>query len=59
MNHYYVYCVDRDFGPCFIRVCSYFPPQRQNVSERKRMGQCKTSMAGIGFDPLDDGFASC
>jgi len=24
-NHYYVYIVDRDFGPLFIKFCSYFP----------------------------------
>ena len=24
-NHYYVYVVDRDFGPLFIKFCSYFP----------------------------------
>ena len=23
-NHYYVYIVDRDFGPLFIKFCSYF-----------------------------------
>ena len=25
VNHYYFYCVDRDFGPFFIKLCSYFP----------------------------------
>jgi hypothetical protein len=25
VNHYYVYCVDRDFGPFFIKFASYFP----------------------------------
>src|SRR6202521_1093746 len=24
-NHYYFYIVDKDFGPLFIKVCSYFP----------------------------------
>jgi len=24
-NHYYVYILDRDFGPLFIKFCSYFP----------------------------------
>ena len=24
VNHYYVYLVDRDFGPLFIKFCSYF-----------------------------------
>jgi len=25
VNHYYIYAVDRDFGPFFIKFCSYFP----------------------------------
>lgn len=25
VNHYYFYCVDEDFGPFFIKFCSYFP----------------------------------
>ena len=25
VNHYYFYCVDENFGPFFIKFCSYFP----------------------------------
>ena len=25
VNHYYVYLVDEDFGPLFVKFCSYFP----------------------------------
>ncbi len=25
VNHFYFYCVDADFGPFFIKFCSYFP----------------------------------
>ena len=25
VNHYYWYCWDRDFGPFFLKFCSYFP----------------------------------
>ena len=25
VNHYYFYCVDTDFGPFFLKFCSYFP----------------------------------
>src|SRR5438552_7176729 len=25
VNHYYIYAVDRDFGPFFLKFCSYFP----------------------------------
>jgi hypothetical protein len=29
VNHYYFYCVDRDFGPFFLKYCSYFHDERQ------------------------------
>jgi hypothetical protein len=25
VNHYYFYCVDEDFGPFFLKLCSYEP----------------------------------
>lgn len=25
VNQYYFYCLDRDFGPFFLKFCSYFP----------------------------------
>jgi hypothetical protein len=25
VNHFYFYCVDDDFGPFFIKFCTYFP----------------------------------
>ncbi len=25
VNHFYFYCLDADFGPFFVKFCSYFP----------------------------------
>ena len=25
VNNFYIYCVDRDFGPFFLKFCTYFP----------------------------------
>lgn len=25
MNHFYYYCVDEDFRPFFLKLCSHFP----------------------------------
>ena len=25
VNHYYIYAVDHDFAPFFLKFCSYFP----------------------------------
>ena len=30
-NHYYFYCVDEDFGPLFLKLCSYFPYGRTST----------------------------
>jgi hypothetical protein len=34
VNHYYFYCVDRDFGPFFLKFCSYFSLRRKTMPER-------------------------
>jgi hypothetical protein len=32
VNHYYFYCVDSDFGPFFLKFCSYFPTTPSSAS---------------------------
>jgi hypothetical protein len=32
VNHYYFYCVDAEFGPFFLKFCSYFPYTKKKVS---------------------------
>jgi len=32
VNHYYFYCVDQDFGPFFLKFCSYFPYNPNSAS---------------------------
>ena len=32
VNHFYVYCVDRDFGPFFLKFSTYFPLQRASCA---------------------------
>ena len=34
VNHYYWYCLDPQFGPFFLKYCSYFSVQLQVVFER-------------------------
>jgi hypothetical protein len=47
VNHYYFYAVDEDFGPFFLKSCSYFPynVQRQAVPERARVRQAPARQA--------------
>ena len=42
VNHYYFYIDDEDFGPLFIKVCSYAPVEHEVVPQRARMGQTTT-----------------
>ena len=47
VNHYYFYCVDEDFGPFFLKFCSYFP-QRQALHQRSRVSQTPACRTGRG-----------
>jgi hypothetical protein len=49
VNHFYVYAVDADFGPFFIKFCSYFPYNAKSVHQRQRVGQ---TPGGQGRDRL-------
>jgi hypothetical protein len=59
VNHYYVYCVDRDFGPFFIKFCSYFPYNAKLCLNGNEFAKRQAGRAGVAFEPLDNGFASC
>jgi hypothetical protein len=58
VNHYYFYCVDEDFGPFFIKFCSYFPYNARLCFNGNHWAQRQAAKAGIGFTPLDNAFAT-
>jgi hypothetical protein len=57
VNQYYFYCVDEDFGPFFIKFCSYFPYNAKLCLNGNHWAQHQAAKAGIGFIPLDNAFA--
>jgi hypothetical protein len=59
VNHFYFYAVDDDFGPFFIKFCSYFPYNAKLCINGNEWAKRQAAKAGIGFEPLDNGFASC
>jgi hypothetical protein len=59
VNHFYFYCVDEDFGPFFLKFCSYFPYNARLCLNGNEWAKRQAARAGIGFEPLDNGFASC
>jgi len=56
---YYFYVLDPDFGPGFIKICTYFPyPAKVWVNGHEWLKRQATN-AGLRFTPLANGFASC
>ncbi len=58
VNQWYFYCVDDDFGPFFLKFCSYFPFNAKLCLNGNHWAQRQAAKAGIGFDTLDNGFAA-
>jgi hypothetical protein len=58
VNHFYLYCVDADFGPIFGKFCSYFPFNAKLCLNGHHWAQRQATTAGIGFVPLDNAFAT-
>ncbi len=59
VNHFYVYAVDTDFGPFFIKFCTYFPYNAKVCLNGNEWAKRQAAKAAIGFEPLDNGFAAC
>src|SRR6516165_763001 len=59
VNNYYVYAVDRDFGPFFLKVCSYFPFNAKLCLNGHEYAKRQLAREGIAFEALDNGILSC
>lgn len=59
VNHYYFYLVDRDFGPLFIKLGSYFPYTGKACLNGHEYLKRQLSQEGIAFEALDNGLLSC
>lgn len=59
VNHYYVYAVDRDFGPFFLKFCSYFPYNAKLCINGHEYAKRQLARKGIAFEALDNGILSC
>lgn len=60
INHYYYsYCVDKDFGPFFIKFCSCFPCTAKLCLNGHEYLKRQLDREGIGYEALDNGILSC
>jgi hypothetical protein len=59
VNHYYLYCVDEDFGPFFLKFCSCFPYNAKLCINGNEYLKRQLAKRGVALEPLDNGVKSC
>ncbi len=59
VNQFYVYAVDADFGPFFLKFSSYFPYTGRLCINGHEYAKRQLAKAGVTYEPLDNGFRSC
>ena len=59
VNQYYFYAIDRDFGPFFLKFCSYFPYNAKLCINGHEYVKRQLERGGIGYQALDNGVLSC
>jgi len=59
VNQFYFYAIDRDFGPFFLKFCSYFPFNGKLCINGHEYAKRQLSRRKIPFEALDNGVLSC
>ena len=59
VNQYYFYCMDRDFGPFFLKFSSYFPYTGRLCINGHEYAKRQLATEGIAFEALDNGILWC
>jgi len=59
VNHYYFYIDDEDFGPLFVKVCSYAPWGIKLCLNGHEWAKRQLEKQQIAYEELDNGFLSC
>ena len=59
VNQYYFYALDRDFGPFFLKFCSYFPYNAKLCINGHEYVKRQLERRGIKYEALDNGILSC
>ena len=59
VNQYYFYGLDEDFGPFFLKFCSYFPYTAKLCINGHEYLKRQLDKAGISYEALDNGILTC
>ena len=54
VNHYYIDAVDEDFGPFFLKFCSYFPSNAKLCLNGHEYAKPQLERQGIAYQALDN-----
>ncbi|MGH7383527.1 MAG: hypothetical protein ACREKR_15130, partial [Candidatus Methylomirabilales bacterium] len=55
----YFYFWDSAWGPCSLKVCTYFPYPMKLWCNGHEWAKRRLEWAGVGYTPLSNGFAAC
>jgi hypothetical protein len=56
VNHYYIYVIDREWGPAFIKVCGYAPYALKLCLNGHEWAKRQAQRRRLRFTALDNGF---
>lgn len=59
VNHFSFYGIDEDFGPFFLKFCTYFPYNAKLCLNGHEYVKRQLAKEGIAFEALDNGILSC
>jgi hypothetical protein len=59
VNQYYFYCIDENFGPFFLKFCSYFPYNAKLCLNGHEYAKRQLDREKIAYQALDNGIQSC
>jgi hypothetical protein len=59
VNHYYIYLIDPEWGPAFIKVCGYAPYTIKICLNGHEWAKRQLQRRRLRFTALDNGFLSC
>ena len=59
VNHYYFYIDDEEFGPLFLKICSYAPWSVKLCLNGHEWAKRQLDKRHITYEALDNGFLSC
>src|SRR5262249_5777832 len=59
VTHVYFYGLDEDFGPFFLKFCTYFPYNAKLCLNGHEYVKRQLAKEGIAFEALDNGILSC